>query len=230
MLFASLGGLWSLTIWCSPFTTWLITDLEKIQSVFHEDMISGEADTVYIMALGAGHCCDPELPANQQLEGPELQRTIEAVRIYHLLKPSKAKVIFIGSGRQSPHSSCSQASAITRTALMLGVSSSDTAMLLHTTDTESEAKQFAKRFGTHHPVIVVTHAHHLPRAMAWFRSEGVRAIPAPAHFYTRHDPADQRWWREWYFDSNNVNLWMSWVHEKLGMVDFLWKSQMTDHR
>ena len=48
-----------------PFHYFLITDLEKNQSVFHEHMISGEADTVYIMALGAGHCCDPELPANQ---------------------------------------------------------------------------------------------------------------------------------------------------------------------
>lgn len=219
MLFASLGALWFLGIWCSPFTGWLIENLEENYRTFGEDIISKDVDTLYIMALGAGHCCDPALPPNQQLSNSELQRSIEAVRIYHLLKQSKAKVVFIGSGRQSANSSCSQASAITRTALLLGVAPADTAMLIHTTDTETEAKGFAQRFGTHHPVIVVTHAHHLPRALAWFKAEGLRAIPAPAHFYSRRDPADQRWWKAWYFDPNNVNQWRHWVHEQLGMVE-----------
>lgn len=214
------GGLSALVFglyWCSPFTHWLIGGLEKNYEVFDSNKWETASDTVFVMALGAGHCCDPHLPPNQQLDPPELQRTIEAVRIYQSLAPQYAKVYFVGSGRQSPNASCPQALSVTRTAILLGVNPSDTALLLHTTDTETEAAAFARRFGTQHPVILVSHAHHLPRAMAWFNAHGIPGIPAPAHFYSRQDPADKRWWRKWFYDSNNIELWKYWVHEKLGM-------------
>ena len=217
--------------WCSPFTHWLLRGLEKDYSPF--DGVIDEinpSDTVYIMVLGAGHCCDPHLPPNQQLEAPELQRTIEAVRIYKSLIKQYPKVFFVGSGRQSPNASCPQALAVTRTAVLLGVSPSDTALLLHTTDTETEAAAFFQRFGNNHTSILVTHAHHLTRATAWFNSHGISTIPAPAHFYSRHDPADKRWWRKWYYNPNNPNLWKHWVHEKLGMGEFLLRQKMTDYR
>ena len=217
------------SFWCSPFTHWLLSGLEKDYRAF--DGVVGEinpSDTVCIMVLGAGHCCDPHLPPNQQLEAPELQRTVEAVRIYKSLVSHHSKVYFVGSGRQSPNASCPQALSVTRTTLLLGVSPSDTAMLIHTTDTETEAVSFDQRFGNAHPAILVTHAHHLTRATAWFGSHGIQTIPAPAHFYSRHDPADKRWWRKWYFDANNLNFWKHWVHEKLGMMELHWKRNQID--
>ena len=67
------------------------------------------------------------------------------------------------------------------------VDPADTLQLPSPWNTRTEAIHYRRRFGPGQPLILVTSALHLPRAMMHFRRAGLDPIPAPADRITKED-------------------------------------------
>jgi uncharacterized SAM-binding protein YcdF (DUF218 family) len=50
-----------------------------------------------------------------------------------------------------------------------------------------EARIYKERFGKEYPLIIVTSAIHMPRAMYWFRHYGLDPHPAPTNYLVMED-------------------------------------------
>jgi len=136
---------------------------------------------VHIMVLGAGHGFEERFPPTNQLNTTTLGRLVEGVRIYQSL-PNARLVLSAGT----VHQPFTQADIAARAALALGVSAEDTLQLNTALNTAQEAASYKARFGLGmHPLILVSNASHLPRAMYLFAEQGVNAIPAPTNHKIR---------------------------------------------
>ena len=140
--------------------------------------IPNELDEINILILGGGHD-DTSLPPNDQLSLVALSRLSEGLRLYHIHNGSTC---LIGSGN-SLSSHTSQAEILMRSAVLLGISSTDTLWNPIPYNTETEAFSYVERFGTKTPLVLVTSALHMPRAIFWFKQAGISAIPAPTNYY-----------------------------------------------
>ncbi|MFH1079334.1 MAG: envelope biogenesis factor ElyC [Pseudomonadota bacterium] len=131
----------------------------------------------WIVVLGGGHTSDPGLPVTSQISFESLARMTEAVRLYRRLPGTK----FILSGG-AVFDPVSNARIYFKTARIMGVPAQDLVLSEQARDTEEEARFIEKMVGKD-PLILVTSAFHMPRAMALFKEQGMDPIPAPvAHF------------------------------------------------
>lgn len=176
--------IWMFLISSSPLPSWLCAQRESRHTALYPipDSLL-KADTVHIAVLGAGHVIAPNLPPNNQLSSSALGRLTEGVRLYRLLPRSK----LICSGF-SPEGRTSQAEILSQAAVSLGVSPFDTLISPLPLNTEAEAYAYAARFDDRQPLILVTNAIHMPRALFWFRRAGLNPIPAPTNHYVKFDP------------------------------------------
>jgi uncharacterized SAM-binding protein YcdF (DUF218 family) len=130
----------------------------------------------WIVVLGGGHRAAPGIPPTSQLSQSALSRIIEAVRLKRQLP--QAKLIVSGSAPGDP---VSVALLYARTAELLGVPPADIVSQPQSIDTDDEARAVRRQVGDA-PVILVTSASHLPRAVGLFRKQGVDAVPSPADY------------------------------------------------
>jgi uncharacterized SAM-binding protein YcdF (DUF218 family) len=131
-----------------------------------------------IIVLGGGMGYDDRLPANSLLEPVMLVRLAEGIRIYRTLPQS----LLITSGYSSIGRK-PQAFVAREAAILLGVDSQRVTGLPDPTNTQQEAADYVKNFGTDLPLIVATSANHIPRAVYYFKKAGVKTvIPAPTHY------------------------------------------------
>jgi len=68
------------------------------------------------------------------------------------------------------------------TALLLGVDEENTIMQTEPGNTYEEAKIYSERFRNHNPVILVTSASHMPRAVMVFKQFGVEPLSSTTHY------------------------------------------------
>lgn len=155
--------------------------LEQPFPPLHTELIQSqrkEGDTVFVYVLGAGQAYDHRLFPSQRLNGTAVRRLAEGIRIAGKIPGS----LLVTSANGRPGFPA-QAETSRQAALMLGMDSARVLMNPEPHDTESEAKTFVTRFGTGHPVILVSSASHLRRAEAWFRKAGCKqVIPAGAEY------------------------------------------------
>ncbi len=130
----------------------------------------------YIVVLGGGYTWNPEWAPSSNLVNNSLARVTEGVRLW-LANPG-AKMIFTGAA--APTNPVSTAEAGARVAQSLGVPRADIITLDNPKDTEEEAAAVAKTLGQQ-PFLLVTSASHLPRAIVFFRQQGLQPVPAPAN-------------------------------------------------
>jgi uncharacterized SAM-binding protein YcdF (DUF218 family) len=71
-------------------------------------------------------------------------------------------------------------------------------------------------FGKNRPVVVVTSAIHMPRAIMLFRKAGVKAVAAPTNHILKYGSVKDPW--GWVPGSGNVGMMEAAVHEYVGMV------------
>lgn len=169
---------------------YLVSRMESQYPPFDAGQFSIRHDRVYIHVLGGGYTLDERLPASSQLSGAGLGRLSEAIRIYHLLDSSVLVVSGnVASGNES------LASVARKAAVSLGIEKNRIEMLDQPSTTLGEARAFANRFGSASAVIVVTDAVHMPRAIKFFKDQGLNPYPAPANYYIKHDdnPFALRW-------------------------------------
>jgi uncharacterized SAM-binding protein YcdF (DUF218 family) len=200
---------WLFLISVSPFPVYLVQQRESRFPVLWE--LPEQSDSLHILVLGGGHTLSPDLPPHDQLSDQALARLSEGVRLKQQLPEAK----LIGSGN-SQSNRTSQATVLMNTAVSLGISPLDTLQNTRPFDTETEAYAYAKRFGTENPVILVTSALHMPRAVYWFEQAGVEAIPAPTDHRVKPDPQKSPY--NWKPSANKIQMTGALLHEWAGMV------------
>ncbi len=166
----------------TPFSQWIIFNLESKYKPLQIEQISTES-SINILILGGGHAIAPDLPASGQLMSSALARLAEGIRIYNQIPESR----LICSGNSMSRRT-TQAEMLANAAIELGVSPNDTIQNRSPQNTSEEIQAYKERFGDRSPVIVVTSAYHMKRALMICESEGLRAIPAPTDYYIKKDP------------------------------------------
>lgn len=209
LLGVALGGL--LLASTGPLPHLMIRSLESRYEPF-QGPLSREGDApLHILVLGGGHTSDARLPANNQLSGSALGRLVEGIRI-HRQHPGSL-LILSGFPGKDP---ISNAEVMYQTALLLGVEAQSMAIIPEPENTRQEALAYREAFGDSHPLIIVTTATHIPRAMIWFRKAGLTPIPAPTNHAIKQSPtARPRWWLP---SPENISLVDRAVYEYAGIV------------
>jgi uncharacterized SAM-binding protein YcdF (DUF218 family) len=159
---------------------WLASPLETAPPAGRATVI----DPDWIVVLGAGDLfpTDLELPALSRLTDRGRARTSEAVRLAREFPD--AVVLFCGG--QATGSTPPEGDTMAIAAVELGLSPERAVSLPAGRDTEEQAAAVRAAVGDGR-VLVVTSAVHMPRAMLWIWSAGVKATPAPCDFISR-DP------------------------------------------
>lgn len=188
----------------------LATSLERTYPPLDPATLPHGAAPPRILVLAAGHVADTTLPPLTRLGPTTLARLVEGIRLHRLL-PGSALVVS-GASRDDPQP---QAVTTAAAAVSLGVAQSAIARLDDPTTTCGEARAYVRTFGTHAPVILVTSALHLPRALQLFRQLGVTAIPAPADVQVKRSPYAPRQFPRLSVD--RLALLDAVVHEYVGM-------------
>jgi uncharacterized SAM-binding protein YcdF (DUF218 family) len=121
-----------------------------------------------------------DAPITRQVGGAPLARLVEGVRLYHEC-PDCTLMLSGGSG-------CDPEAPVEvltnyRFAVSLGVAGEDIVIERASQDTEDQARILAEALGER-PFLIVTSASHMPRTMALFEAQGLRAIPAPTDHAT----------------------------------------------
>jgi len=156
----------------------LINSLEdRYEPLYIEQLEDPDAE-YHIIVLGGGHGFDDRLPANTLLSHNALGRLNEGIRLQRQLPNSK----LVLSGSTSTPGKTTQAEMLHKTALLLGVEDSLTILQNEPKNTWQEAKTYSNRFGSSHPVILVTSATHMPRAIFAFHEFGIEPIASPTNY------------------------------------------------
>jgi uncharacterized SAM-binding protein YcdF (DUF218 family) len=156
----------------------ILGDLESRYQPLHNPPSGAK----WIVVLGGGAHGGKKRPAVSRLSESSLYRIAEGVRLAKALPRAKL-VTSGGSDAPGPGS----AELMADVAKSWGIASNRLITLDQTMNTEDEAAAMAERAGDGEPVILVTSAFHLPRAVALFQGQGLEVIPAPAGYLTDPD-------------------------------------------
>jgi uncharacterized SAM-binding protein YcdF (DUF218 family) len=131
-----------------------------------------------IAVLGGFANNDPRVPASSHVSPELMVRLVEGIRLYHALPGSKLVLSgYAGS-----------AEGMAEVAEAVGVNPPDIIPVPQPRDTEQEARLIGAIAGQR-PLILVTSAAHMPRAIGLFKKVGVQAQPAPTDYLApRHPP------------------------------------------
>jgi uncharacterized SAM-binding protein YcdF (DUF218 family) len=142
------------------------------------------------------------------LRETSLRRTLEGARLARALP--RAKLLLTGGVSRGR---VTEARLMAEAARFFGIAPERIVIDEKPWDTEAQAKSVAARAGTG-PVILVTSANHLPRAMALFRRAKVTVIPAPTDFRVGRVTLD---WTDFFIPQiGSARLWRVALHEYLG--------------
>ena len=165
----------------------------------------------YVVVLGAGVSADKKIPPNAQLSITALARLIEGIRIHNALPQTR---LVLSGGLMS--NNVSEAQAMAKTALSLGIDRRKMILDSQTKDTEDQA-QLIKQIVGNDQFFLVTSASHMPRSIALVKKLGLHPIPTPTDYRVK---GDNREITPGKFFPNAVNVMMVELamHEYLGMA------------
>jgi uncharacterized SAM-binding protein YcdF (DUF218 family) len=209
-----LAGIWFLITSNFLIPNFLITRLENRHNPFTKDLIQNDSLSYNIVVLGAGFSNNKRLPYNDQLSSTALSRLIEGVRIHNLLPASR--LVVSGPGYNG---GITQAEVFSKTAASLGVDTNDISTIRTARNTHEEAKTYAAQFDKNIPVILVTSASHMPRAMMMFKSVGITPIPAPTDFQSKSTGEGMP---SWFPSSEYMNMMKTATIEYVGILYAKW--------
>ncbi|OGT50722.1 MAG: hypothetical protein A3E84_00375 [Gammaproteobacteria bacterium RIFCSPHIGHO2_12_FULL_42_13] len=192
----------------SPITRLLINPLQN-----HYSPLLSPPDTVTkIVVLGGGATDSKGMPPNLTLGAASLSRLIEGIRLYQRLHQhnSEAQLILSGGYVFQPNS---DASVMSNTAIVLGVSPKNIKLEAGSRNTYEEAL-YLKKTLKNQPFILVTSAYHMPRSMRLFTKLGMQPIPAPTQYFNFQETPFL-----WFIpSSDNLAVSDAAIHEYLGIA------------
>jgi len=168
----SIGTVLFLLFSFPPVSNLLLAGLEHSYNAPKEH----EKGVHWIVVLGAGGYCDPDIPIGNQVSADSMYRLVEGVRLHRELPGSK----LILTGSVGALKMCEVAADI------FGIPRSEIVVLPDPRDTEEESAM-VKLLVKDEPLILVTSASHMPRAIALFEREGMHPLPAPAEYLVRKE-------------------------------------------
>ncbi|MCK9414434.1 MAG: YdcF family protein [Prolixibacteraceae bacterium] len=169
-------------------------------------------ENLHILVLGAGYTNDDRFQANDQLSEEALVRLSEGIRILNKTKGST----LVTSGWSGRREDVPQAEVLAKTAILLGVDSARVVKQILPENTRMEATEYKRLFGDTAPLVIVTSAIHMYRAMYWFQKAGLNPIPAPTCHLVKKGKKSSPWY--WIPSSNNIRKMESAMHEYAGIV------------
>ncbi|REL24747.1 hypothetical protein DYD21_16400 [Rhodohalobacter sp. SW132] len=172
-----ISGGWFLLISTPLVPSFLLNSLEDQYEPVSVAAIADVQAPYHIVVLGGGHGFDDRLPPNSLLSLNALGRLNEGIRLHRQL-PNSMLVLsgYSSSGRTT------QAEMLRNAAILLGVEEDKLLIQKEPGNTYEEAEVYAERFGTGQPVIVVTSAAHMPRAVIVFEKFGITPLPSPTNY------------------------------------------------
>jgi len=180
--------------------------LEKKYLPLRPDTLSPFNRPVYIHVLGSGYGLDERLPATAQLAPVAQGRLIEGLRLMHTIPGS---VLVCSAGSEFGYES--QASITRKAAILLGADSTRMITLDRPNSTSEEAEALLAKIGRGAPMILVTDAIHMPRAMELFRRKGFDPIPAPTNYRVLRARNEAPF--RWFPSIGNLSLMDMIIHE-----------------
>ncbi len=218
-----LAGSWILIMAVTPLSIFLTKQLEYQYHILDPGTVKKNQDRpIHIVVLGGGASVGEGVTTADQLSGDALSRIVEGIRLHRRISGSH----LVTSGF-SIRGDRSQADLLATTAVELGISPADTLWLHQPTNTREEAAAYRARFGDSTTIILVTSAIHLPRAMGWFRYQGLDPIPAPANHLVKFNP--DRWTYNWWPSYRKVMLMDKVFHEYAGLAELAWARRSQDN-
>lgn len=207
-LLVTLGALLLGALSWGPVAESLVRPLERQYSplVFHQ----GLRDVRWVVVLGGGHVSDPVLPPTGQLDEASLVRLAEGIRIHRLLPRSR---LLLSGGKL--HDPVSNAQVMADAAASLGVDPKNMVLEPNSRDTQDQAVEIRRLVGNE-PLVLVTSAVHMPRAMELFHAQGMRPMAAPTGHMAR-DRQEESPTRH-YPSSENLRKSRRAIHEYLGLA------------
>lgn len=136
--------------------------------------VDQSAGIKWVVVLGYGVSPDKRLPPNSQLCSGALARLVEGIRLHKALP--ETRIILSGA---PPSQGVSEAEAMARSAMFLGVDRQKLVLDSTSKDTEDQARLIKQMVGSDR-FILVTSAFHMPRSVALAQKQGLHPIPAPA--------------------------------------------------
>ena len=173
-------GVGLLGLFSSPlFADWAISRLER---QYPPLAVTGAAapPARYVVVLAGKLKTGDGLPPTSRLGAAMLMRLTEGIRLHRVIEGSK--LVLSGGNRQGE----TEAAAMAELAVLLGVAKADIITETQSLTTHEQAQQVKAIVGAG-PVVLVTSASHMPRAMRLFRDAGMTAIAAP----TAHNAGDR---------------------------------------
>lgn len=197
----------------APFSDTVMTALENDYPPYVKSNFAID----YIVVLGCTHNTNAELPVTSQLANCSLQRMVEALRIYQL--HPEARIITSGYGGHNP---ISNAETVKQSLVLLGVPAQKIITENFPKDTEEEAQLIAPRVqGTQ--VVLVTNADHMPRAMNYFKAQGIYPIAAPTGYWVKNRESNKNWAHYMPSSKKLEQSTIAW-YESLGLIVQWFKS------
>jgi uncharacterized SAM-binding protein YcdF (DUF218 family) len=166
-----------------------------------------------VVVLGTGFNSDPELPFTSQVSGTFLARLLEGVRIQQ--QYPDAKMLVSVAGRAEPEK---KERFFQQMVELLKLDPALVELLTSAKSTEDEAAS-VRKLSTGQPIIVVTSAGHMPRAIKTFEVEGLAPIAAPTDYgFPRAGSPDEKIWQRWLPSADGIGSNHQWLYEKVALV------------
>jgi uncharacterized SAM-binding protein YcdF (DUF218 family) len=176
--------------------------------------VAVERGATDVVALGGGLLPEsPEYAGKASLTGTSALRAAAAFRI---ARETGLPLLFSGGGRRRDEES--EAEAARRFWIGLGADPSRIRIETESRDTDENAKFVAAMVGRG-PVVLVTSAYHMPRAVLAFRKAGIEVIPAPTDY--RSDwkaPFHNVGFQGWLPNARNLETTAYAIHEWIGLL------------
>ena len=176
MLAVSILFLYLLSI--TPSADFLMEPLESSQRTLTPDRLP-RIGTLVVLSGGAS--ATVYLPVSSRLTSSSSKRILEAVRLYHLMDKPK---IVISGGSGNPFVEVSESLLMRELLLSLRIPEKRIVIEGVSRNTFENAKGIQRlRFKT--PMILITSASHMGRALRVFKRLGMEPLPAPCDFKAR---------------------------------------------
>jgi uncharacterized SAM-binding protein YcdF (DUF218 family) len=144
---------------------------------------------------------------------------VEGIRIHKLVPGSK--LLLSGGAVFDP---MPEANTMAKVAHILGVRNDNMLLETQSRNTEEQAILIRELLGNV-PIVLVTSAAHMPRAMLFFEKSGLHPIPAPVDFSDWVYPLKEP--QKYFPRAEELKKVESAIHEYLGLLWFLLKSKLS---
>jgi len=155
-------------------------------------------DSAWIVVLGGGTEADARLPPLASLTDASLARVAEGVRLHRMVPGSR---LMVSGGTVA--GTVPMARTMAAAAVSLGVDPAEMVIEDRPRNTAQEAVRTAQ-WAQGRPVVLVTSASHMPRAVRLFEAQGLQVIPAPAHYLAARPTYPRAWARHLVPSAGNV--------------------------